>query len=263
MVADSPEIGAYLAFEPRRLRELLFEGRREAGHLLLERLAVVLDCLGADVAARGKDVVVGGDLLQRGALAEAGHVLVFSGPRLAPPGVVGMRDPLDIFFREVAVGTVRHVAYLAGVYKERLAAAVAEASVALVASEEPEADWDLGGVEELRRHGDDAINEVGLDEGLPDDAFPARVGRERTIGEHEARDTLRGEMVDHVLHPGEVGVADRRRAELPARVVAQALAAPVRDVERGVGEDEICFQVFVQVIVEGVGVLGAEIPVYT
>ena len=44
-------------------------------------------------------------------------------------------------------------------------------------------------------------------------------------------------MVDHVLHPGEVGVALRRRAVAPAHVVGQPLAAPVRDVERRVGKD--------------------------
>ena len=36
-------------------------------HLLLERLAVVLDLLGADVAAGRQDVAVLADLLQRGA----------------------------------------------------------------------------------------------------------------------------------------------------------------------------------------------------
>ena len=35
------------------------------------------------------------------------------------------------------------------------------------------------------------------------------------------------EVVDNVLHPGEVGVADSRLAELPPLVVAQALATPV------------------------------------
>ena len=45
-----------------------------------------------------------------------------------------------------------------------------------------------------------------------------------------------------------------RRAELPALVVAQALAAPVGDVEGRVGEDEVGLQVGVAVVVEGVAV---------
>ena len=46
-------------------------------------------------------------------------------------------------------------------------------------------------------------------------------------------------MVHDVLHPGEVGVADRRCAELPAPVVAQSLAAPVGDVERRIEEHRV------------------------
>ena len=57
-----------------------------------------------------------------------------------------------------------------------------------------------------------------------------------------------------MLHPGEVGVARRRRAVLPALVLAQALAAPVAHVEGGIGEDEVGLQVGVAVVVEGVAV---------
>ena len=42
--------------------------------------------------------------------------------------------------------------------------------------------------------------------------------------EHEAGDAGRAEMVQHVLHPGEIGVARGRDAMGPALVVAQALA---------------------------------------
>ena len=62
-----------------------------------------------------------------------------------------------------------------------------------------------------------------------------------------------------MLHPGEVGVARRRRAVLPAHVVAQAVAAPVAHVERRVGEDEVGLEVLVQVVVEGVGVVRPEV----
>src|SRR5882672_12610186 len=55
-----------------------------------------------------------------------------------------------------------------------------------------------------------------------------------------------------VLYPGEVGVARRWRAVLPALVVAQALAAPVGDVEGRVRENEIGLEVGVAVVVERV-----------
>jgi hypothetical protein len=57
-----------------------------------------------------------------------------------------------------------------------------------------------------------------------------------------------------VLHPGKVRVAPRRRAVLPALVLAHSLAAPVAHVERGIGEDEVGLQVGVAVVVEAVAV---------
>ena len=42
-----------------------------------------------------------------------------------------------------------------------------------------------------------------------------------------------------VLHPGEVGVALGREAELPAHVQPQVFTAPIAHVERRVGENEI------------------------
>ena len=58
---------------------------------------------------------------------------------------------------------------------------------------------------------------------------PDWFGGHGAVGEDEAGDAGGREVVDDVLHPGEVGVADGRHAELPAHVVAQALAAPVAD----------------------------------
>src|SRR5688572_15434694 len=60
------------------LGHLLVEFSGKLGHLLLKGHAVVLDLLGSDIAAGGEDVAVGFDLLERGALAEAGDVLVLA-----------------------------------------------------------------------------------------------------------------------------------------------------------------------------------------
>ena len=62
------------------------------------------------------------------------------------------------------------------------------------------------------------------------------------------------EVVQEVLHPGEVGVAHRRDAVLPALVVLQPLAAPVGDVEGRIGQDVVGPQVGVAVVVEAVAV---------
>ena len=65
------------------------------------------------------------------------------------------------------------------------------------------------------------------------------------------------EVMDEVLHPGEVGVALGRDAELPAHVVV--LAEPVGVVEGRIGEDVVGAQVGMEVAAEGVGVLRAEV----
>ena len=65
------------------------------------------------------------------------------------------------------------------------------------------------------------------------------------------------EVIDEVLHPGEVGVAARGKAELPARVVV--FAEPVGVVEGRIGEDEVGAQIGMEIAPEGVGLLFAEI----
>ena len=66
-------------------------------------------------------------------------------------------------------------------------------------------------------------------------------------------------MMDEVLHPGKVGVPRRRDAVFPAFVVLEALAAPVGHIKRRICKDEVRLQVRVQVAMEGVGVLLAEV----
>ncbi len=152
------------------------------------------------------------------------------------------------------MGAVDHLAQFAGIDEEDLASAVAEAAVFAVARQEPQAGRDLGGVEELARKSHHAVDQVGFDEVLADLSLARLLGGHGAVRKHEPGHSLGGQVVDHVLHPGEVGVAGRRHPVLPALVVAQAVAAPVGDVERRVGEDEIGLEVGVAVIVEGVAV---------
>ncbi|GIW92838.1 MAG: hypothetical protein KatS3mg110_0879 [Pirellulaceae bacterium] len=66
-------------------------------------------------------------------------------------------------------------------------------------------------------------------------------------------------MVDHVLHPNEVGIAHGRHAVLPALILGQALAAPLHHVEGRIGEDEIRLEVRETVVVEGVAMPDAPV----
>jgi hypothetical protein len=59
-------------------------------------------------------------------------------------------------------------------------------------------------------------------------------------------------MVDHVLHPGEVGVARGWYAVLPAFVIPEQVAAPIGYVEWRIGEDVVRPQIGMQVFVKGV-----------
>ena len=68
-------------------------------------------------------------------------------------------------------------------------------------------------------------------------------------------------MVEHVLHPGEVGVAAGRLAVLPARIVVADAGIPFLHVEGGIGHDGVGAQVGVLIVGEGIGVLLAEVEI--
>ena len=85
----------------------------------------------------------------------------------------------------------------------------------------PEADRDLRRVEELAGQRDHAIDEVGLDDRFADLAFAGLVRRHRAVGEHKTGGAGRGQVMDEMLHPGEIGVAGRWGAEDPALIAAQ------------------------------------------
>ena len=58
--------------------------------------------------------------------------------------------------------------------------------------------------------------------------------------------------MDNVLHPGEVSVALGRDAVYPALVLGESLAAPVGDVKRRIGENEVGLEVGMAVVAEAV-----------
>ncbi len=140
----------------------------------------------------------------------------------------------------------------------------ADVLAGLVSREEPEADGDAGGEEELRGHGDDAVHEVGLDDLAADVPFAAGVAGGRAVGHDEPGHAAApavgiGEVVDEVLNPGVVGIADGRIAEGPAFVAAQEWAGVIGNIERRIGEDEVSLEIGMGVAKERVGGRGAEV----
>jgi hypothetical protein len=63
---------------------------------------------------------------------------------------------------------------------------------------------------------------------LADVAFARLIGGHAAIGEDEAGHAVGGEVVDEMLDPGEVGIALRRGAELPADVIVFAVPVASR-----------------------------------
>ena len=48
-----------------------------------------------------------------------------------------------------------------------------------------------------------------------------------------------GKVMDHMLHPGKVGIARWRRTVLPSRVVGELISTPLFCVKRWIGKNKI------------------------
>lgn len=221
----------------------------QAFHLGVERLAIVRLFLDPDITPGREDEVLFRDLGRGDDRAESLFVLQRAG--FVP--VERLREQRDVFGGKFAESAGDHRAHLARVDETRLALLL------LRAVEEPEARGNLRGVKELRGERDDRRHEVVLHDPPADVAFAAGLRGEGTICEHESDLAARGQVVDHVLDPCEVGVAGRRDAVFPAGIVHEFVAAPVGEVERGICEDEVGAHRGVAVLEERVGVVGAEV----
>lgn len=232
-----------------RLGEEFREFPGQAAHLRLKGFAVVFLFLNAHVAAGGEDVILLGDVRGGGDGAEALDGL----QRAVHKGRVGRRQFLDVALGQFPQFAGYHGSHFAGVDKECLAL------LPFVSIQEPEGDWDLCGVEELGRHGDDTVHQIVLDDVFADFALAAGLGGEGAVGQHHADAAVGGQVPDHVLEPREVGVAGGRRAVLPADVTQEPFLPPAGEVEGRVGQDEVRLQLGVTIVEEGVGVILAQV----
>jgi hypothetical protein len=173
---------------------------------------------------------------------------------LAAPCVIGAGDLGDILVAQFPVYSINERAELPGINEERLASALAKASVFLAAGDEPEAHRNLSGVKKLARERDHAVHKVGLDDRLPDLSFTGLVRGHRTVGQDESGQSGRSEVINEVLHPGVIGVSRWGHAVDPPLVLLELVATPVAIVERRVCQHPICLQVGEAVVVEGVAV---------
>lgn len=234
-----------------RLGEQSGQLRRQPPHFLLEWLAVVLLLLDTHIPPGGENVVLPGDLLGIRHGAEALDVL----QRPGCEGVVGVRNFLDILLAQLPQLAGDHGAHLPGVDEQGFALLL------FVPVEEPQGDGDLGGVEQLSWHSDDAVHQIGLDDVLPNFPLAPRLGGQGAVSQHHADPPAGGQVVDHVLEPGEVGVARRGLPVLPPGVVSQLVRPPVGEVEGGIGHDKVGPQGWVAVVEECIRVETAQVGV--
>ncbi len=202
-------------------------------------------------------------LVQRCGFAETGHVFV---PLALLPGMEGVGDLLDVVRGKVTQYAVFHVAQLAGVDEQEFAAPVAlflvqRKAVPFVLGQKPDTGRDLGVGEQLTGQRDHALHVVILDQPFADFAFVVGVGAHRAVGQQQCHAAGGRQVPEHVLQPGKVGVALRRRAGDPARVVGEFFVPPFLHVEGRVSHDEIGAQVRVHVIEQRIGRAAAEVEV--
>ena len=227
-----------LFFEVVAFREHFGEFAGEAGHFLLEGFVVLHGVFDADVAARGEDVVLLGDVCGFDYGAEAFFVLEFAFLEFFE----GACEAFDVLFAEVAVLAVHHMAHVAGIDKERLA------FLLFAAADEPERNGDGDAVEELGGLGDYAFDEVRFDNAFADFAFAAGLRAECAVCKDKSDLSAGCEVVNHVFDPCEVRVACRRETVLPARVILHLFLTPVLEVERWIRHDKVKAFVRVQVM---------------
>ena len=119
------------------------------------------------------------------------------------------------------------MSHLAAVDKQCLAFARTELATRFVAGEEPETGGDSRTVEKLWGQRDDAVHKIGLDNVFAYVAFAALIRGERPVSENESGDTGGGKMMNDMLDPGEVGIADRGYTVLPAHILTQPVSTPI------------------------------------
>src|SRR2546427_1921032 len=137
----------------------------------MRRIFIWLDRPGANVATGHKDVIVITQLTESNSATESGLICVVACFRLSSPGMVRPGNQPAIRVTQFAMSSVDQSAEASGIDEQGLTPSVAQFRTAarwrtaLVLRHEPQACWDGSSVEELTRQHDDAVDEVGLDDG--------------------------------------------------------------------------------------------------
>jgi hypothetical protein len=107
----------------------------------------------------------------RSVITEPGDIFVISHSCLATPRVIRVRDLRNVITTQYLMGPVRHLSQLTCVDEQRPPGSVPLPVAPLIAGHEPETHRYLRCVEKLARQGNDAIDQIVLDNGPADVAF--------------------------------------------------------------------------------------------
>ena len=81
-----------------------------------------------------------------------------AGYRCSSPRVVSAHDSVSLLIGQLRMNAVNHLTHLTSINEECLAAPVTGRAIPLVTGDEPEADRNLRGIEQLPWHGHHAVN---------------------------------------------------------------------------------------------------------
>src|SRR5438128_146099 len=126
-----PQVNCDQSIQLRYFSLLLPKGRSESSHPLFERFIVLLGHCCADVTAGREHMAMIADIVERGRLAEAGHVRVLARVLVAAPGMIGAGDLCDVLVAQFAMHAINQHSHLACVDEQRFATAIAEAAILL------------------------------------------------------------------------------------------------------------------------------------
>ena len=165
----------------------------------------------------------------------------------------GVRQFLNIFIREIPVLAVNHIAHLTGINKQRFS------FLLFVFANEPERNRNCHAIKQLRRQGNDAFHQIGVDNILSDLTFTGGLRRQCAVRKHQTNLAIRCKVVNHVLNPCVVGITGRRRSVLPANIILQFVLSPVRQIKRRVCHNEIRTKIGMKVIKERISLIRTEV----
>ncbi len=154
---------------------------------------------------------MGCDLGDGCGFAEASDVFVAASNL---PVMVRVGQSLDLRVGEFPMNAIDQNAQLASINEQRRAFAAvsfllldaSKVGATFVSRQEPQAHRNLSAVEQLPGHCHHAVDEVIFDHRFANVAFAGLVGTHAAIGQDEARDAVRCEMMHEVLNPGKLAL---------------------------------------------------------